>query len=246
MNKIPNIIHYCWFGETEKPNIVKRCIQSWINTLHGYEIIEWNESNFDITSLPYVYEAYKNKKYAFVSDYVRLWALAEYGGIYLDTDVEVFKKFDDLLKFSLFSGFEEGNLIGTSVIGAEKNNCLIKKYLKEYDKYNFYNKDRSMNLMPNVTRFSQLLQEEGLLLDNSKQIIKGNMCILPKEYLSPYDYINCTYKISEISYCVHHFYVSWMPLKVRTKRKIKKCLVKIIGKNILIKLRTKMKKGYKI
>lgn len=243
MYRIPKIIHYCWFGENEKPNIVKRCIQSWKNILDGYEIIEWNENNFDIKSLSYVHEAYKNRKYAFVSDYVRLCVLDKYGGIYLDTDIEVFKKFDDLLEYSLFAGFEEGNLIATSVIGAEQSNYLIKKYLNEYNNYNFYNTDGSMNLTPNVRRFTELLVEEGLSLDNSKQVLKGNMCILPIEYLSPYDYINCIYKVSKYSYCVHHFYVSWMPLSVRVKRKIKKYIVKIIGKKNLIMLRSILRKG---
>ena len=243
MYRIPKIIHYCWFGENEKPNIVKRCIQSWKNILDGYEIIEWNENNFDIKSLSYVHEAYKNRKYAFVSDYVRLCVLDKYGGIYLDTDIEVFKKFDDLLEYSLFAGFEEGNLIATSVIGAEQSNYLIKKYLNEYNNYNFYNTDGSMNLTPNVRRFTELLVEKGLSLDNSKQVLKGNMCILPIEYLSPYDYINCIYKVSKYSYCVHHFYVSWMPLSVRVKRKIKKYIVKIIGKKNLIMLRSILRKG---
>ena len=124
-NKIPKIIHYCWFGKKEKPNIVKKCISSWKVILKDYEIIEWNEENFDISSNNFVRQAYENGKFAFVSDYVRVYALYNYGGIYLDTDVEVFKNFDPLLNNESFWGFEEKNFIATSTIGAQKNNKFI-------------------------------------------------------------------------------------------------------------------------
>ena len=97
VNKIPKIIHYCWFGKKDKPDIVNHCINSWKKVLDDYEIIEWNEDNFDVESNTYVKQAYESGKFAFVSDFVRIKALYDYGGIYLDTDVEVFKKFDDLL-----------------------------------------------------------------------------------------------------------------------------------------------------
>ena len=98
-NKIPKIIHYCWFGKKEKPEIVKKCINSWTDKLKEYEIIEWNEDNFEMNSNRFITEAYRLGKYAFVSDYVRLYALYEYGGIYLDTDVEIYKEFsEDILE----------------------------------------------------------------------------------------------------------------------------------------------------
>ena len=105
--RIPKTIHYCWFGRGEKPEIVKKCIDTWKDKLSDYEIIEWNEDNFDINQNDYVKEAYKAKKFAFVSDYVRVYALYNYGGIYLDTDVEVFKSFDDVLDNESFWGFEQ-------------------------------------------------------------------------------------------------------------------------------------------
>ena len=105
--KIPKYIHYCWFGKGEKPDIVKKCIESWKANLSDYEIIEWNEENFDINSNDYVREAYKVKKFAFVSDYVRVYALYNHGGIYLDTDVEVFKSFDEIFNNESFWGFEQ-------------------------------------------------------------------------------------------------------------------------------------------
>ena len=121
---IPKIIHYCWFGNNEKPNIVKKCIASWKEHLKEYEIIEWNEKTFDINSNKFVKEAYEKGMYAFVSDYVRVYALYNYGGIYLDTDVEVKKSFNDLLDNDSIWGFEEKNFIATSTIGACKKNKL--------------------------------------------------------------------------------------------------------------------------
>lgn len=99
---IPKIIHYCWFGKNDKPKEVKKCLKSWEEYLKDYEIVEWNEDNFDIFNNNYAKEAYEAKKYAFVSDYVRAYVLEKYGGFYLDTDVEVFKSFDELLEKNVF------------------------------------------------------------------------------------------------------------------------------------------------
>lgn len=108
---IPKIIHYCWFGGKEKPDIVKRCLASWRNHLTDYQFIEWNEINFDINRNVYVKQAYEAGKFAFVSDYARVFALFHFGGIYLDTDVEVFKSFDDLLHHESFWGLSRRILL---------------------------------------------------------------------------------------------------------------------------------------
>lgn len=124
---IPKIIHYCWFGRKEKPELIKKCIKSWNEVLVDYEIIEWNEENFKLNN-DFVKEAYQAGKYAFVSDYVRLHALYHYGGIYLDTDVEVYKPFDLFLQHDSFWGFEQGNYIATSTMGAKKIIPLSKVF----------------------------------------------------------------------------------------------------------------------
>ena len=156
-NEIPRIIHYCWFGGKEKPEIVKRCIKSWKDILVDYEIKEWNESNFDINSNLFVKQAYEAGKFAFVSDFVRVNALYNYGGIYLDTDVEVFKSFDDLLDNDSFWGFEEKNYIATSTIGCKKGNKLIKEFLSKYDDKKFIFENGQENLETNVSIVSEII-----------------------------------------------------------------------------------------
>ncbi len=123
---IPKVIHYCWFGKKEKPDIVKKCIKSWNEFLPEYEIIEWNEKNFDINTYLFTKQAYEIGNYAFVSDYVRVYVLYNYGGIYLDTDTEILGSLDPFLKNSSFWGFEEKNYIATSIIGAECGNEFEK------------------------------------------------------------------------------------------------------------------------
>ena len=124
---IPKKIHYCWFGKGEKPKLVKDCIDSWKKNCHDYEIIEWNEDNFDININAYVKEAYECKKYAFVTDFVRLFVLKKYGGVYMDTDVEVIKSLDGFLKHHAFSSFENNDYIPTGIMASEKNNKWISK-----------------------------------------------------------------------------------------------------------------------
>src|SRR5699024_8907222 len=126
---IPKIIHYCWFGGNELSKTTKVCINSWKKKLPDYKIIEWNESNFDINSNQYVKEAYQAGRYAFVTDYVRLYVLYHYGGIYMDTDVEVLKSLDSFLKHQAFTGCENEKNSVTGIIGSEKDHEWIKTLL---------------------------------------------------------------------------------------------------------------------
>ena len=130
MNKrmIPKTIHYCWFGGNPLPKLAKKCIKSWKKYCPDFEIIEWNEANFDISSAPlYVRQAYEAKKWAFVTDYVRLYALTSYGGIYMDTDVEVIKPLDFFLNHDAFSGFESEKSIPTGIMASKKGNIWVKE-----------------------------------------------------------------------------------------------------------------------
>lgn len=231
--KIPKIIHYCWFGKGKKPEIVNKCIDSWKKILLDYEIIEWNENNFDINCSEYVKEAYENKKYAFVSDYARVYVLYNYGGIYLDTDTEVFKKLDTFLGEESFWGFEEKNYIATSTIGAKKGNKLIKIFLDFYEGKSFNQASQNLQTSTNVQIVTNIFKDLGFELNGHKQSIDEIGIIYPQEYFSPYDYINYYDKKTDKTYAMHHFYKSWVSPKDKMKSNIKKVLAKTIGgKNI--------------
>lgn len=234
---IPKTIHYCWFGGKEKPSIVKKCIESWKIHLSEYEIIEWNESNFDLDSNLYVREAYDSKKFAFVSDYVRVYALYHFGGIYLDTDVEVFKSFNSFLDHDSFWGFEQENFIATSTIGSVNGNKLIKQFLDFYNEKSFIKEDGTFDELTNVAIVTRMLEELGLKANGEYQELKGIGAFYPQTYFSPYDYINCRSFKSENTYALHHFDKSWLPPEARIKSKVKKTLSKIIGGGTIARLR---------
>ena len=240
-NSIPKLIHYCWFGGKDKPDIVRKCLASWHNKLAGYEFMEWNEHNFDLNCNDFVKEAYNAKKFAFVSDYVRVYALYHFGGIYLDTDVEVFKPFDDLLHDESFWGFEQENFIATSTIGAAKGNQLMKRFLDSYEQKKFIKEDGSYDVLTNVAIITKMLEDMGLKSNGEYQEIEGMGAFYPQTYFSPYDYINCRKLITVNTYAMHHFHKSWLPLKARLKSNLKHRLANIIGGDNIAKLRGLMR-----
>lgn len=226
-------IHYCWFGNKPKPEAVLKYIEGWRSVLPDYEIIEWNESNFDINICNYVTQAYKAKKYAFVSDYARLFALYNYGGIYLDTDVEVCKDLDPLIESGLLTfGFEEFNYIATSTIIAPKSSFFIKAFMQSYHNRSFLNDDYSYDQTTNVQVLTEKLVELGLQRDGSKQELNFNgetIKILNQILLSPFDYSNYIDKSDYSTYTIHHYGQSWANSKGIRNRKIKNIVVSIIG-----------------
>lgn len=227
--KIPKKIHYCWFGKGEKPDLVKTCIKSWKTKLRDYEIIEWNEENFDIESNIFVKEAYVNKKYAFVSDYVRVYALYNQGGIYLDTDVEVIKNFDDYLNNESFWGFEVGNFIATSTIGAAKGNILIKYFLDSYIGKSFLNDNGSFNVTTNVKIVSEIFKNLGVNLNGEYQEINTIGAVYPMEIFSPYDYRYYEDLRTEETVAIHHYYKSWISFSNKVRASVKKTIVILFG-----------------
>lgn len=215
-SKIPKILHFCWFGKGEKSELIKKCIASWKQELSDYKIMEWNEENFDIHMNEYVEQAYYHGKYAFVSDFVRLYALFEYGGIYLDTDVEVIKNFDEFLDDNGFCGFEDKELVSTAVIGAKKGNELIKIWLDTYSGKKFI-KSGKENVVTNVRTFTDMLLSEGMKQNNNKQKVQDNFVIYPIEYFSPLKLMRKKPDITSNTVSIHWFEGTWLDWKKKVK-----------------------------
>ncbi|KHD38325.1 hypothetical protein NL50_02135 [Clostridium acetobutylicum] len=213
INKIPKVLHYCWFGENPQNDTIKKCISSWKKYLSDYKFIEWNESNFDLTSVRFVKEAYENKKYAFVSDYLRLYVLYRYGGIYLDTDVEITNYLDKFLCHSAFSGFENSLSPVTGIMGSEKGNKWIKRLLSYYDDRSFYKEDGTLDITTNSKIIEDIcVNEYGLVKNNKYQIIDKDVHIYPIN-------VFCTPDSEDGNYAIHHFNASWLPIeKLREER----------------------------
>ena len=178
---IPKIIHYVWVGNNPKPKDIKKCMKTWKKHLKDYKIIEWNESNFDISSHPFVKKAYEAKKWAYVSDYIRMYAIYNYGGIYLDTDVLVLENFDKFLNNKVFVGFERENYPFTAVFGAEKKNKFIKKLLDYYDNLDAYNFDFENNNTISVSNI--LINEYGCSKENKEQLLKDGIKVYKDDIL---------------------------------------------------------------
>ena len=174
---LPQIIHYCWFGKGEKPKLAKACIKSWKKHCPNYSIIEWNEDNFDISSCPlYVRQAYETKKWAFVTDYVRLKVVYDHGGIYLDTDVQLKKSLDPLLMYDAFLGFEDGIQINTGLgFGAIQGHDVLLEMMNDYKDMPFIKDDGSYDTTPCPKRNTEVLLRRGLVQNDAWQILKGNI-----------------------------------------------------------------------
>ena len=205
---IPKTIHYCWFGGNPLPDLAVKCIKSWKKYCPDYEIVEWNEKNFDLQYNIYVREAYEAKKWAFVSDVVRLFALVNYGGIYMDTDVEVIKSLDDLLLYQSVSGFESETQIPTGLMACEKGNKMFLEFLNDYEGKHFIRDDGSLDLTTNVTYITNICLKHGLLPNNSVQTING-FTLLSRDYLCPKDHETREIHITDNTYTIHHFDGSW-------------------------------------
>lgn len=210
---IPKTIHYCWFGRGEMPDLVKRCIASWHRHMPDWEYRLWSEENFDVNTSPaYVQEAYQAKKYAFVSDYVRLWALEREGGLYLDTDVEVLKSFEPLLNDTAFIGLEESlaQLPGTCVMACEAHCQWVKDMLATYDNAHFVREDGTMDMTTNVQRLGERMMQGGLLHERKVQYLpQWGLRVYTHDYFSPITSTRVMRK-SKNTYCIHRFAGTWV------------------------------------
>ena len=220
---IPKKIHYVWVGGNPKSKDIERCLKTWKKHLPDYEIIEWNENNFDINSNQYVKKAYEHKKWAFVSDYIRMYAIYNYGGIYFDTDVLVLDNLDEFLHNEAFIGYEDDNYPFTAVFGAVKGHSLIKHILEMYDNISF---DKE-NVITNTEMVKKLLIEQyNCKLGNKEQLLKDNVKIYKKEILC---------KPSIKSKTIHAFNASWIDKKMLIINKIdKKFRIRLTNKFLVI------------
>jgi len=224
---IPKIIHYCWFGNSKKPKIALKCIKSWKRFLPDYKIIEWNEDNFDINSNAFTNYAYRMKKYAFVADYVRLYVLYHYGGIYLDIDVEVIKNLDSFLDEYAFTGFETNEYAVTGIIGSEKGNPLIKEILDYYENIDNFNVLK--NWTPNTTIITNIFEKYGLVKNGKTQYLDKYIHIYSSNFFCPLDNRTGKLMITKDTYTIHHFNGSWVPFFKKTKWKLGKVIISIFG-----------------
>lgn len=239
---IPKIIHYCWFGGNPLPDNVKKMISTWKKYCPDYEIKEWNESNFDLDTCIYAKEAYTARKWAFITDYVRLKVIYDYGGIYMDTDVEVCKNLDDLLKWDAFSGFESDNDIPTGTMGSVVGNEWIGYLLSYYENRPFILKDGSLDLTTNVVTITRMtLEKYNIKLNNKKQVFGKNMCIYPFDYLCAKRHSDGIIHKTNNTYTIHHFAGSWLPMRNKIQHRIKLLLITIIGEKIFKSIRNFIK-----
>lgn len=220
---IPKIIHYCWFGGKELPKDVKKCIKSWKKKCPDYEIKRWDESNFDINSNCFIKDAYMRKAWAFVSDYARLKIIYDYGGIYLDTDVELIKNLDEVLKYKAFFAQQQSGEINTGLgFGAEKKSSIVNKMLVDYETMKFDYENKECIACPILN--TKAIKQEGFFISDELEI-RDNIIILPAKYMDPFssgekvENLLCQETLS-----IHHYSATWTSGNQRLKRKIARML----------------------
>lgn len=202
-------IHYCWFGGKPLPPLAEKCIESWKKFMPGWEIVRWDESNFDVNAITYTKEAYEAKKYAFVSDYARFEILYKEGGLYFDTDVEIIKDLSPIVEKGAFYGLEGPALVNAGLgMGCEKGNAFAKEVLDSYQNDHFILADGKINLNTVVTRVSNLLKAYGMTDKDEIQTVK-DFTVYPIRYFCPKDTKSAIITITDDTYTIHHYDGSW-------------------------------------
>lgn len=216
---IPSVIHYIWLGEKKMPENLSLCIDSWKKFCPEYEIICWNEKNYDFSKNKYMKQAYDMKKWAFVSDYARLDILNEYGGIYMDTDVELLRSPDDMLYQKAFCSVEKWNVVNTGgCCGSIKGSLGIKAMLDFRNKFNFINEDGSLNSTASGYYETVSMINEGYKPNGTFQKVL-DMNIYPYDFFHPYDYMSGKTDLTNNTISIHHFNGGWVDKKIMNIRK---------------------------
>lgn len=229
---IPHKIHYCWFGGNPLPQLAQQCIDSWKKFLPDYEIIEWNESNYDVKKIKYIAEAYEAKKYAFVSDYARFDILYEHGGIYFDTDVEVLKDLSDICKKGNWCGIESPGALNAGLgIASERKVKIFKEVLDSYKVSSFKKPDGTLNLLTVVDRVSDIFRKYGFTDDNKIQQV-ADFTIYPVEYFCPKNVQSGVLTITPNTCTIHHYDSSWCEEWQKKVQKFRFSINQKFGTNI--------------
>ena len=242
MTKIPKIIHYCWVGGNPKPQSVLYCIESWKRCCPDYEIREWNETNYDFTKNEYMRQAYEAKKWGFVPDYARLDIVYEHGGIYLDTDVEMVRSFDELLEHESFFGFEDtgdGEFFVNCGhgFGAVAGHEAIRRARDLYEQVSFLQEDGTLNLLASPYYTTQALRQQGLVQENRDQRLPG-VQVFASDVLCPKNFRTGKLTKTERTVSIHHFSASWVDEKIKAElahqQKLRDRFGKRLGGYVLI------------
>lgn len=217
---IPKTIHYCWFGGNKKPKLVEKCIQTWRKYLPDWEIREWNDANYDYKRSSYAEAAYDAGKYAFVSDYARFDILKQYGGVYLDTDVEMVRPIpEEFLQYGIFCALEMDAMIAPGLVFAGvKEHSLFDEILYSYSIDKFERNEKGLYLSV-VTRCTALLEEKGFKREDRFQRLE-DIAIFPEKYFCAYDMALCKPVISQETIAFHHYAASWLPWYLRARKRL--------------------------
>lgn len=239
---IPKIIHFCWLSGDPYPELVQHCMQTWKEKLPDYEFVLWDKAKFDVHSVPWVEQACEAKKWAFAADYIRLYALYNYGGIYLDSDVEVLKPFDDLLDLPYFFGREHyfdmidaSNTIEAATMGCEKGNPFIKACLDYYENRRFVKPNGEMDL--HILPYAMTLVFSKFQVKNiigKQEFIRDSnvICLLPMDFFSPKNTRTLKLDLSENTYSIHHFNGSWYTKAQQSHVQLRVKLCKKYGESV--------------
>ena len=225
---IPKIIHYCWFGRGEKPELAKKCIASWRKFCPDFEIREWNEDNCDYLAMPFMAEAYAAKKYAFVSDVMRLIVLEQYGGVYFDTDVEVLRDITPLLNDEGFIGFENDRYVNSGqVMAMVAHQPVVQVMIEKYKKLHFVKPDGSIEPVGCPHLNTDVLERFGLERNGQEQVVAG-IHVYPADWFNPLDSITGELNKTPNTYSIHWYSMSWLPKRVRLKAKLGRILRRVL------------------
>lgn len=250
---IPKIIHYCWLSKDPIPEAFQEYVASWYELMPDYEFMKWDFSCFDINSSIWVKEAFENKKYAFATDYIRLFALYNYGGFYLDMDVEVLKRFDPMLDLKSVLGWQHGKEgLEVAAFGVEKKSRWIKYCLEYYHNRSFILDDGKFDLevLPNIVHKTIVKTKYSIVdVDNIKEAKaietrKNCIPVFSESFFSPKSYSDGKIYLTKDTYCIHHFDGSWVSKMSKLKLSLWRCSPYYIRK--IIKLLAKYKNAIKI